>query len=290
MCRRLFGVIFFLLGLGFIALTIGLGYSLFTGHRKLSSDDLILLFPLVFSILLLYLGYTWGRGQVIGDLSGSLEKANSKNYEFLDISRLTRLLKILLYISMAGDIISLISYWFQLELLRRGVFSYSERLANDERQAIIALFSFTLFLITGVMFARWIYCANRNVRDLGAQNLRFTPGWAVGSFFIPIGFLWLPYQAMKDLWRASKNPADLQSVKTGFVLRGWWTLLIIFFLLGNTLFHAGTSDLLEHTIRYIIYYAVKILICIVTIILVSQIFDSQMNKKESANGIMLDSQ
>ena len=47
--------------------------------------------------------------------------------------------------------------------------------------------------------------ANYNARQLGAADMRFTPGWAVGWHFIPIAWFWKPYQAMTEIWRASVN-------------------------------------------------------------------------------------
>ena len=44
MClRRGFGVIVFLMGSGILALTVGLGYSLITGHHSPSAHDFIMI-------------------------------------------------------------------------------------------------------------------------------------------------------------------------------------------------------------------------------------------------------
>src|SRR5208282_5504877 len=149
-------------------------------------------------------------------------------YTFREMTNLTKLLRILLVTGAAMAIVSLISNCLQWELLERGTFSQAEGQANDSRQQVIALLTSVLFFVTVVVFSCWIYRANKNVWALGALGLRFTPGWALGYFFIPIIWLWKPYQAMKDLWRASKNPGAWQTIKPGSILRIWWTLWIIY--------------------------------------------------------------
>ena len=34
----------------------------------------------------------------------------------------------------------------------------------------------------------------------GAQGMQVSPAWAVGGFFVPIIHLFLPYQAVKEIW------------------------------------------------------------------------------------------
>ena len=63
-------------------------------------------------------------------------------------------------------------------------------------------------LSTGILVLTWIHRANHNARQLGADDMRFTPGWAVGWYFVPIAWFWKPYQAMKEIWLASANPSD----------------------------------------------------------------------------------
>lgn len=49
----------------------------------------------------------------------------------------------------------------------------------------------------------WFYRANRNLRVLGGTELRFSPGWAVVWWFIPIANLWMPYRATVEIAKAS---------------------------------------------------------------------------------------
>lgn len=127
----------------------------------------------------------------------------SANYTFREIDGPTKFLKVLLGLGVVMAVVSLFSSVMQAELLSRGSFTEAEGQSNDSREQIIELFQLALYLFTVVIFGRWIVRANKNVRAFGADGLRITPGWAVGYFFVPIINLWRPYQAMKDLWRAS---------------------------------------------------------------------------------------
>ena len=130
----------------------------------------------------------------------------NENYTYRDITGFTTFLKVLLGFGVVANVVSVCSSYMMAELLSRGDYSDAEADVNDTREQIIGLLHFVLHMLTVVIFCIWIVRANKNVRALGANGLRFTPGWAVGFFFIPIVSLWKPYQAMKDLWRASQNP------------------------------------------------------------------------------------
>jgi len=88
-------------------------------------------------------------------------------------------------------------------------------------QNIVAFSNFIINLVAGILILMWIYRANANARLPGAQDMKFTPGWSVGWFFIPFAMLFKPFQAMKEIWRASANPQDWQSQPVS-VLVGWW--------------------------------------------------------------------
>lgn len=87
-----------------------------------------------------------------------------------------------------------------------------------------ALGTFVSMACFGVMavFATWTYRMNSNIHVLGANHLRFTPGWAVGWYFVPVANLWKPYQVMRELWLASSNPADWQADRAGKLVGWWW--------------------------------------------------------------------
>jgi hypothetical protein len=153
--------------------------------------------------------------------------------DYRDPATLTQWLKILLILSLLLDFIATVSGMMELGLLRSfqsGTFDgdFNEAAtANDTRQQIIGLGQLALFIVTGIVFLVWIFRANRNARALGAQGMRFTPGWSVGWFFVPIMSLWKPFQAMREIWQASAAPGNWQGVQAPPLLGWWWAIYLI---------------------------------------------------------------
>lgn len=88
-----------------------------------------------------------------------------------------------------------------------------------------------------ISFLMWIYRAHSNLMALGAGGLKYSPGWAVGWYFVPFMNLVRPYKVMSELWRASDPSIDSREVlswknqwEDPLVLL-WW----ISFMGGNVL-------------------------------------------------------
>lgn len=83
-------------------------------------------------------------------------------------------------------------------------------------------------LATIVVFLIWLYRVYSNLSPLKARDLEFTPGWAVGWWFIPFANLIKPYQAVAEAWRESDADysEDLgfltSSVENPWVFPIWW--------------------------------------------------------------------
>lgn len=77
---------------------------------------------------------------------------------------------------------------------------------------------------TVVLFAIWIHRMQSNTFSLGIMDLQYTPAWAVGWNFVPIANLWIPYQVMREIWCANRNPTGWQFDKPSRFLIVWWLL------------------------------------------------------------------
>lgn len=108
--------------------------------------------------------------------------------------------------------------------------------ASDQRQSVIGYIYLALMVVSGILILRWIHRANYNARQLGAEGMEFSPGWSIGYYFIPILNLWKPYQAMKEIWKASKAPSDWRSQSTSGILPLWWFLWLVSGFLGQVVF------------------------------------------------------
>ncbi len=163
---------------------------------------------------------------------------------FKDTTNLTRWTIRFLYAGIAIAVIAFISDIFEYRLLssiQKGNYDSEWQMmaaaeSNDARQGIIGIIQLAVFIVTAILILKWIYRANLNARQLGATDMEFTPGWSIGWYFIPIAFLWKPYQAMKEIWWASKSPAKWKGKSTPYLPQWWWFFWIISHFLGQASF------------------------------------------------------
>lgn len=118
------------------------------------------------------------------------------------------------------DAISAESFASQEELMQAAE-------ANDSRQQIIGVAYLILFIATVVIFGTWIHRVAQNARAISPEEFQRSPTMAVGSYFIPIVNLWIPYQAMSEIWRASRNPIGWRQDRAGAFLGWWWAIWLI---------------------------------------------------------------
>jgi len=78
--------------------------------------------------------------------------------------------------------------------------------------------------VAAALFAMWVHRMQANTFALGILDLRYTPAWAVGWYFVPIANLWIPYRVMQEIWCANRNPADWQYDTAPRLLIMWWLL------------------------------------------------------------------
>ena len=146
------------------------------------------------------------------------------NYK--DPQTLTNVTRGFLYAGIALSFVALVSNLLEYRLLDAVRAGFNPGIAalegNDTRQAWVAILSLAVHLPTMLLVLIWIHRANYNVRQLGARGLRFSPAGAIGWYFVPILSLWRPYQAMKEIWKASMNPSDWQAVPVPRIVPFWW--------------------------------------------------------------------
>src|SRR5689334_7545358 len=207
---------------------------------------------------------------------------------FRDPTALNRWLTIFLWLSVAFSVISAVSSGFEVKLLndiQAGVpLAPGAAEANDLRQQIIGGVHFVVIVVTIVVFCMWTYRANYNARQLGAGGMEFTPGWAVGWYFIPIANLWKPYQAMKEIWKASANPGNWPDQPRGGILPAWWTLFLLSNFLSNISFRFMLSaktlpELIGASSLSVANDLLDLVATLTAIAVVGQIFRMQMSHR-----------
>jgi len=135
------------------------------------------------------------------------------------------------------EVIGMITVGSEIRLLQRAADGQSVSRAaieaNDARRAVFSSAYSLFFLFTAVMFCIWLNLASKTVRCLRGGAMEFSPGWTVGWFFVPIAHLWKPYQAVRELWKASEPTAIGEKEfywrqnNTPALLPLWWASWLI---------------------------------------------------------------
>jgi hypothetical protein len=159
---------------------------------------------------------------------------------FRNLSGITSKLSWLLLIGAGLHVLGLVSSFMQLSLLTHPPYTVAQANANDLRERLMSSGQLILFLITVIVFGRWIYLAQKNLPELDARYLRFGPGWSVGVFFVPVLNLWAPYQAMGDLAKASRDPGTWHLEDTPVLIIVWWILWLLSQFIGNGMLNSMT--------------------------------------------------
>lgn len=104
-------------------------------------------------------------------------------------------------VAMAGYLLSLPGEALDLLLIAAG---------GEEARALPLLIQTpgAVVILLGVLsaavaFTMWMHRAFRNLPALGARDLRWSPAWAAGAWFIPIVNFVVPILVASELWRAS---------------------------------------------------------------------------------------
>jgi len=208
----------------------------------------------------------------------------------VDSTKLTNWVRYLLYAQVAVAAASIVSGEMEYRLLtdfELGRYATEADAvaageASDLRQQALAVIYLSVYIVSGILILMWIYRANYNARQLGANGMTFTPAWSVGWYFIPVATLWKPYQAMKEIWCASHQPADWRNAPTSALLPWWWFLWLVSNVLGQAIFRMALraeeiDELMTVNRVYLASDVVEIVLAFVTLALIKAIHSAQMS-------------
>jgi len=217
---------------------------------------------------------------------------------FKDPTGLTKWTKWFLYAQVVIAVIAVVSSVLEYQLLtdfKYGVYTSQELAiaageANDALQGIVGILQLIIVVVSGILILKWIYRSNYNARQLGATEMAFTPGWSIGWYFIPIANLWKPYQAMKEIWKASSNPQSWNSQSVSSLLPWWWFFWIISNMFGNASFRLAMraeeiNELIAANLVTLLSDMTDIPLSLIVIGIISKVHEMQMShaKAEASN-------
>lgn len=155
----------------------------------------------------------------------------------------------LLGLGLLTDVLGIGSSLMQVGLLERvergELVSPEAAAANDAREQVLGIGQTGLFLFTAILFLVWMHRAYKNLPLLGAPRASFTPGGAVGAWFIPLVNLVRPYQAMAELWRRSgpiPDSEDFATPSSPAIMKAWWGMWIVSNLFGQIVIRTSLTS------------------------------------------------
>ena len=156
---------------------------------------------------------------------------------YLDIRPLATATQVLLGLCVLTSVLGALAALYELYLLDRmaagQVLTRAQEVSGEGATLLVAVGQALLYLPTRIVYLIWLHRASGNQRPLGARSVSLSPGWAVGSWFIPFVNLVMPYLAVREIWihsaRAARGEIRLRAPRTptGSWLVGlWWALWI----------------------------------------------------------------
>lgn len=144
---------------------------------------------------------------------------------------------VLLAFGMLFNVIGVWSTSLEVDLLQRfekGAFGGLSELeiaeiaeANDKRQMAVGGIQILLFLATAIAFLMWFHRSHRNLGALGNAKLKYSPGWAVGGFFVPFLNLVRPYSVAAEIWKGSHPDGLNRKISSAGLVGIWWAFWIV---------------------------------------------------------------
>ena len=190
---------------------------------------------------------------------------------------------LLIWIALAMNCISLVSSYFQYDLLQTaangGEISAEDITSNDNREQAIGIIQLIIFVVSAITFIQWFRRAYFNLH-LRVNRLSHSEGWAAGCWFVPIVNLFRPYQIMKELFQAThlflkRNEVHTREHFSMPSLSLWWTFWIIDRFVGQfVLKYSMKADTIEElttsTIAQLISNGIGIVLAIITINIITE--------------------
>jgi len=161
-----------------------------------------------------------------------------------DPAGLAQWLLVALYIDLAADSLSAVADALDLGFVGRidpdTPASFGEALPGEGWigvfQGLSALAQTLIFLVAGFLCLKWIYRMSLNAHALAvAPDMKISPAWGVGWFFVPFASLWKPFQGVRESWQvsAASGGPDWHLLPVPGLLRWWWGLWLASNIVGN---------------------------------------------------------
>jgi hypothetical protein len=157
--------------------------------------------------------------------------------------------------AMAGRMASIALYcWMAVQLVL--IFINADFIAGDGVNVwiatpdMVALWSgiAVLSLIpTAILLMIWVYRAMVVAHQV-TPTLKITPGWAVGWFFVPVAWLWMPYEVVNEI---AEGSGATRIAGTSALIGWWWAAWIGRGICGLFTWFGRSGGLSSHMLVFV---------------------------------------
>ena len=152
-------------------------------------------------------------------------------------------------------------------------FSWTDKSALS----FLALLAAALGFIVAAMV--WVYRAHANIAEAGVRP-KFPPGKAVAAYLLPIANLFLPFEAMRELYNRSHGENEDFAHASAEDVTAWWTAMLVGLLILSAmlakLFVDAATDLVIMTPLWMEY--VIIAFAVVLLLTAAYLFSALTRK------------
>ena len=150
-------------------------------------------------------------------------------------------------------------------------FLYEAKLIGEINSALIVF----LFYLSVVAFIIWFREAYGTLVAAEVPNLKWSTGWALGGWLIPIANFVIPYLIAADIWKASDPDDDhmppWHEPRLQFFVPVWWVFFVVLLLVGlaGTRMTTRDNSLAEHVISFVVLFLIFVnLYCCIRFVVV----------------------
>ena len=154
---------------------------------------------------------------------------------------------------------------------------------------LIAIPTIIIYIATVVFYAVWLYRAYANLSAFQSGPFDHSPGWAVGSFFVPFVNLVVPYRAVKEVWQKSVPPEEAflgePSPPAWFPL--WWMFWIFATIAGNISFRVSFNENIDIGTATMVSIVAGVLFIIASVLAYLVVDDIDKRQEETSRQLNL---
>ncbi|QDU78456.1 hypothetical protein Pla110_01600 [Polystyrenella longa] len=205
--------------------------------------------------------------------------ANPRNYTYNDISKLTTFTVVTILIRAVGVLVmSSLSVYHLMLVENKGQLD-SRTLVVENLVVVSALCVLLLLLLNFLVYLVWIYRVCKNAHALSLNHpVRFSPGWAVGWYFVPIANIFKPPRVMAAIWSNSSPDISREgSDDSNQTINLWWALWILTSVVNQVSANENLAISTQTTLT-IVALGMDLCLCYLWINIVRQVQSMQQEK------------